>query len=145
MRAQRDPGGDCGRGELRERRLREEREGPTGGVPAQRDGASATLAGGTGVNGLRRAARATLGCCACARWAARRGTGASRPRRELGRNGRGARRGNGLGRWRASWARGEVGAGAGLAMGRAGPAWERGLGWVLGLVLGFSFLFLLLF
>ena len=43
------------------------------------------------------------------------------------------------------WARGEVGAGAGLAMGRAGPAWERGLGWVLGLVLGFSFLFLLLF
>jgi len=51
VRAQRDPGGDCGRGELRERRLREEGEGPTGGVPAQRDGASATLAGGTGVNG----------------------------------------------------------------------------------------------
>ena len=33
--------GGCGRRE----------KGPTGGVPAQRDGASATLAGGTGVNG----------------------------------------------------------------------------------------------
>ena len=55
MRAQRDPGGDCGRGELRERRLREEGEGPTGGVPTQRDGASATLAGGTGAQRGRRA------------------------------------------------------------------------------------------
>jgi len=54
VRAQRDPGGDFGRGELRERRLREEGEGPTGGVPAQRDGASASgvpLAGGTGRSG----------------------------------------------------------------------------------------------
>ena len=40
-----------------------------GGPGLQRDGASATLAGGTGVNGLRRAARATLGCCAVAGWA----------------------------------------------------------------------------
>ena len=74
MRAQRDPGGDCGRGELRERRLREEGEGPTGGVPAQRDGASATRAGGTGAQRGRRA----RGLRRAGRWAAR-GAGGGRP------------------------------------------------------------------
>jgi hypothetical protein len=48
VRAQRDPGGDFGRGELRERRLREEGEGPTGGPGLQRGRGEARVGAGWG-------------------------------------------------------------------------------------------------
>src|SRR6185312_12027850 len=73
-----------------------------GGPGLQRDGASATLAGGTRANGLRRAARATLGCCAVAGWAEAEQAGWS-----AGELGRSARRGRG-------W--------VGLGSGRTGPS-----------------------